>query len=139
MQEKSLNILSLAADLLKYQGVYFFKNGNWSITQKCIAEHASKAMFRLFSILNQYDFKTLQKCKLFDTLAASVLNYSAEVWGFNEAKKIELLHTKFLRKILCVNKSTYIYNWTLWRAWESSFDNHKKISYVSIFDKINKI
>ena len=65
-------------------------------------------MFRLFSILNQFEFKTLQKCKLFDTLVASVLNYSAEVWGFNEAKNIELLHTKFLRKILCVNKSTNI-------------------------------
>ena len=92
----------------KYLGVYFFKNGNWSRTQKCIADHASKAMFRLFSILNQYNFKTLQKCKLFDILVASVLNYSSEVWGFHEAKDIELLHTKFLRKILCVNTSTNI-------------------------------
>ena len=74
----------------------------------CIAEHALKAMFRLFSILNQYEFKTVQKCKLIDTLVASVLNYSAEVWGFNEAKNIELLHTEFLLKILCVNKSTNI-------------------------------
>ena len=92
----------------KYLGVYFFKNGNWSRTEKCIAEHASKT---LFSILNQYDFKTLQKWKLFETLVAFVLNYSAEVWGFNEAKNIhvELLHTKqFLWKILCVNKSTNI-------------------------------
>ena len=28
--------------------------------------------------------------------------------GFHEAKDIELLHTKFLRKILCVNTSTNI-------------------------------
>ena len=70
----------------KYLGVYFFKNGNWSRTPKCIADHASKAMFRLFSILNQYEFKTLQKCKLFDILVASVLNYSSEVWGFMKQK-----------------------------------------------------
>ena len=36
----------------KYLGVYFFKNGNWHRTQKCIAEHASKAMHRLFSIFH---------------------------------------------------------------------------------------
>ena len=65
-------------------------------------------MFRLFSVLNQYEFKTLQKCKLFDALVASVLNCSSEVWGFNEAKNVEHLHTKFLRKILSVNKSTNI-------------------------------
>ena len=92
----------------KYLGVYFFRNGNWPRTQKCVAEHVSKAMFRLFSIFTQYEFKTLQKCRLFDTLVASVLNYSAEVWGFNEAKNIELLHTKFSQKVFCVNKSTNI-------------------------------
>lgn len=90
----------------KYLGVYFFKNGNWSRTQKCIAEHASKAMHRLFSVFYQYEFKTNQKCKLFDTLVSSVLNYSSEIWGYHEGKDIEAIHTKFLRKLLCVNKST---------------------------------
>ena len=90
----------------KYLGVYFFKNGNWTRTQKCIAEHAARALYRLFSILNNYEFKTQEKCRLFDTLVASVLNYSSEVWGYHEAKDIEQIHTKFLRKILCVNKST---------------------------------
>ena len=32
----------------KYLGINFFNNGNWHWTQKCIAEHASKAMHRLF-------------------------------------------------------------------------------------------
>ena len=80
-----------------YLGGYFLKNGNWFRMQKCIAEHASKAMSKLFSILNQYEFKTQEKCRLFDTLVASVLNYSSEVWGYNEAKDIELIHTKCLR------------------------------------------
>ena len=86
--------------------VYFFKNGHWNRTQKHIADHASKALHRLFSILYQYEFKTVEKCKLFDILVASVLNYASEVWGMNDGKDIEIIHTKFLRKILCVNKST---------------------------------
>jgi hypothetical protein len=93
-------------DSFKYLGVYFYKNGNWHRTQKCIAEHASKAMYRLFSVFNNYEFNITEQCKLFDILVSSVLNYSSEVWGLNEGKDIEIVHTKFLRKLLCVNKST---------------------------------
>ena len=74
--------------------------------KKGIAEHASKALHRLFSILYQFQFKTLDKCKLVDILDASVLIYASEIWGMNDGKDIELIHTKFLRKLLCVNKST---------------------------------
>ena len=87
-------------------GVFFFKNGTWHRIQKRIVEHASKAMYRLFSIFNQYEFKTKEKCKSFDTLDSSVLNYSSEVWRVHEGKDIEQVHTKFLRQILCVNKLT---------------------------------
>ena len=90
----------------KYLGVYFFKNINCHRMQKCIAEHASKAMHRLFSVFHQYEFKTSEKYKLFDALVSLVLNYSSEIWGMNEAKSIEQIRTKFLPKILCVNKST---------------------------------
>ena len=90
----------------KYLGVYFFKNGDWSRTQKCIAEHSSKAMHRLFSVFNQYEFKTYDKCRLFDTLVSPILNYSSEIWGYHEGKDVEMIHTKFLRKLLCVNTST---------------------------------
>ena len=80
----------------KYSGICFFKNSNWHRTQKCIPEHASKAMHRLFSICCQYEFKTKDKCKLFDQLVAPVLNYSSEIWGLHQAKGIENVHTKFL-------------------------------------------
>ena len=90
----------------KYLGIHFFKNGGWYRSQKCIAEHASKAVHRLFSVFSQYEFSTQEKCKLFDTLVSTVLNYSSEIWGLHEGKGIENIHTKFLRKILCVNKST---------------------------------
>ena len=47
-----------------------------------------------------------EKCRLFDTLVGSILNYNAEVWGAYEAKDVELIHTKFCRWILNVQKST---------------------------------
>ena len=61
-------------------------------------------MHRLFSVFHQYESKTSENCKLFYALVSPVLNYSSEIWGMNEA--IEQIHTKFLRKILCVKKST---------------------------------
>ena len=35
-----------------------------------------------------------------------MLNYSSEIWGMNEAKDMKQIHTKFLRKNLCVKKSS---------------------------------
>ena len=43
---------------------------------------------------------------LFDSLFGSILNYGAEIIGNNDGTDLELVHCKFLRKILCVQKST---------------------------------
>ena len=45
---------------------------------------------------------------MFDALVSSILNYSSEVWGYHAAKEIEMVHTKFCRKILHVRQSTNI-------------------------------
>ena len=47
-----------------------------------------------------------EKCKLFDTLVGSTLNYGGEILGLNERQVIELIHSKFCRWILHVRKST---------------------------------
>jgi hypothetical protein len=83
-----------------------FKNGNWSRSQKTIAQHASLALHNLFRLFQNVDLPISQKCNLFDTLIASILNFGAEVWGMHSATDIELIHTKFLRRLLCVKKST---------------------------------
>ena len=90
----------------KYLGVCFFKNGNWHRTQNCIADHASFALHNLFSLFEHVEISISQKCKLFDALVGSILNYSSEIWGGNEAKDVELVHNKFCRKILHVRQST---------------------------------
>ena len=58
-----------------------------------------------FFFFCQYEFKTKDKCKLFDQPVAPVSNYSSEIWGLHQAKDVENVHTKFLRKILGVKKS----------------------------------
>ena len=90
----------------KHLKIYLFKNGHWHRTQQCIAEHASKAVHKLVSVFNQYEFNTGEKGELFDVLVSSVLNYSSEIWDLNKAKEIEPIHIKFLRKLLCVKRST---------------------------------
>ena len=91
---------------LKYLGIHFFKNDNWYRTQTKLSQHAAFALHNLFALFRQFDFPTTQKCKLFDVLVGSVLNYSAEVWGNIEAKDMEIIHTQFCRWILKVRKST---------------------------------
>ena len=89
----------------KYLGVYFHKNGNWYRTQKRIAQHASYSLHNLFTIFNQIDLPVSIKADLFDTLVFPVLNYAAEIWGAHNGPDIEVIHTKFCRKLLTVKRS----------------------------------
>ena len=90
----------------KYLGVHLFKNGHWNRTQKHIAKHSQSALHNLFIVFNQLGLSTKEKCNLFDSLVGTKLTYSAEIWGLKESNDIELVHRKFLRKILTVRKST---------------------------------
>ena len=65
----------------KYLGVHFFKNGNWFRTQKRLSQHASYALHNLFALFRQLEIPMSEKCKMFDILVGSILNYSSEVWA----------------------------------------------------------
>ena len=90
----------------KYLGIHFFKNGNWFRTQKRLAQHGTFALHNLFLLFKQTELPISEKCKLYDALVGSVLNYSSEVWGMHETRDIEIVHTKFCRRILGVRRST---------------------------------
>jgi len=90
----------------KYLGVHLFKNGNWNRTQKRVAQHASFSLHKLFIAFNQVEFPTSRKISMFDSLVEPILNYSAEIWGYHDAPDIEIILSKFYRKILCVKRST---------------------------------
>lgn len=71
-----------------------------------IAQPASYALHKLFIAINQVALCIKEKCKLFDGLVGSILNYNACFWGYDEAKQIEKVHCKFIRKILSLQGST---------------------------------
>ena len=84
----------------KYLGVYLYKNGNWYRTQKRASQHASYSLHNLFIFFNQIELPVSKKSELFDSLVLPVLNYAAEIWGAHDAADIEVIHTKFCRKLL---------------------------------------
>jgi hypothetical protein len=90
----------------KYLGITLYKNGSWLRSQKAIAQHASFSLHKLFNLFKDVELPIKQKFKLFDALVASILNFGAEIWGSHEATDIEMVHTKFIRSILCVKKSS---------------------------------
>ena len=73
---------------------------------KCLSQHASFALYKLFTVFKGIELPIPQKLNLFDTLVSPILNYSSEIWGMHSASDIEMIHTKFLRFILGVKKST---------------------------------
>lgn len=94
----------------KYLGICFYKNGSFYRTQKKLAEHSLPALHKLFLVFNQLDLSVTDKCRLFDSLVGSLLNYSAPAWGCHNSKDIEIVHNKFLRKLLSVKKSTWMHS-----------------------------
>ena len=102
------NTLLEVVESFKYLGVVFYKNCHWNRMQKRLADHGSFALHKLYVLMDKVNLPVSELCKLFEVLVEPVISYSAEVWGYNEAKDIESLHLKFCRKILGVKKSTNI-------------------------------
>ena len=65
-------------DSFKYLWITLFKNGKWFRTQKCIAQHASYALYNFLTVFSTAELPISQKCSLFDSLVA---NFGAEIWG----------------------------------------------------------
>ena len=49
-----------------------FKNGNRFRSQKCLAKHASFALYNVFTVINNIALTIEKQCALFDSLVASV-------------------------------------------------------------------
>ena len=74
-------------DSFKYLGTHLFKNGSWYRTQKRLAQHSLFALHNLFIVFTQLELTTSDKCRLFDSLVGSILNYNAAVWGKPRLKR----------------------------------------------------
>jgi hypothetical protein len=64
-----------------------------------LSNQGKKAVFSLFSKIQDDCFNTETLLLLFDTYVKSVVNYGCEVWGFHKGVDIETLHLSFLKRV----------------------------------------
>jgi hypothetical protein len=88
--------------LFKYLGITLLKNGNWYRTLKHISEHASFALYSVFTIFDNIELSVSQKCTIYDSLVGSILNFGSEIWGMQDGRDFEkntykIFETTFMR------------------------------------------
>ena len=89
-----------------YLVMLFNYNGKFNVTQKHIAAQGKKVLFCLMIEVQRHNFNVPTLLSLFDTYVSPVLNYCSEIWGYMKAQEIEKIHTMFLKRLLCVKRST---------------------------------
>ena len=96
-------------DTYKYLGVLFSQSGSFLGARKHVVQQAKKAMFLLFTRINNLDIPLNLQLKLFDNTFVPILTYGSEVWGYDNSDLIEKVRNDFLRKITRSKKYTAIY------------------------------
>ena len=89
-----------------YLGVTFNFNGKFT---KAIAGRISEARKSLFSLNSKAGRLQLPPdihIDLFHKLVLPICMYGCEVWGYANLEKLEIFYRKFLKRVLCLNKST---------------------------------
>lgn len=98
-----------AKDNYKYLGTYLAQSGSFLTARKNLAEQARKALFLLYSRINNLNLTVDLQIKLFDRTVVSVMTYSCEIFGFENIQILERIHTEFLRRISKTKKSTPLF------------------------------
>lgn len=93
-------------DHFRYLGITFSSNGSFLKARKHIVEQANKAMYLLFTKINNSDLPIDLILKLFDHTVLPILTYGCEVFGYENIDILERVHNNFLRKITSARKST---------------------------------
>jgi len=96
----------MVVDDFNYLGTVFNYTGNFKLNQEYLAGKAIKALNILLQHCKKYELKPKILCQLFDSFVGSILNYSAEVWGFKQSKELERIHLKFCKRILKLKTNT---------------------------------
>ena len=77
--------------------------------RKHVAEQARKALFLLYTRINNLYLPIDLQIKLFDHTVLPIMTYSCEVFGFENVQILERIHTGFLRRITRTKKCTPLY------------------------------
>ena len=132
------NIIDIVSKF-NYLGMVFTSGGSVTEAQTTLAGQAQKAIFKLNKYLYKFTFLSPKhKLDLFDKLIAPILNYSCEVWGFNQAQNIERVHLQFCKKVLGVKKNTqndFVYG----ELGRTSFITHRYLIIIKYWLKVLKM
>ena len=90
----------------KYLGIMFDGEGKCDMCIETLCGQARKATMALRQRFRAYEFTPHEKYGLYLQLVEPILSYGSEVWGYERAPDMEILHRKFIREILGVRKST---------------------------------
>ena len=86
--------------------MFLSSNGLFYQAQKALANQWLKSLFALNFIFDAVALETIEKIKLVDSLVAPILNYSSEVWGFQDANDVEIIHLNNFKQVLGVHSKT---------------------------------
>ena len=89
-----------------YLGVVFNFNGKFT---KAIVERmapARKAMFGLNQKALNLQLPPDIHIDLFEKMISPIFLYGCEIWGYSNLELVEVFFRKFIKRVLCLNKST---------------------------------
>ena len=102
------NTIALCNDF-KYLGVVFTKSRSFYKARKRGVDLARKALHLLYKRARKLNLPLDLQLYLFDHTILPIALYSCEVWGFENIKLTENLHTEFLSRITKQEKYAYLY------------------------------
>ena len=91
----------------KYLGVTFNKSNSFTDGIEELCQHAQRAQTVLdLHFLKHKTVPVSYEIEVFNTLVKPILLYGSEVYGINCVKSLETFYLKFLKRALCVKRST---------------------------------
>ena len=89
-----------------YLGVVFNYNNKFKKAQNNQIGKAKRAMYSLMIKSKKLRLPIDIQLELFDRLIVPIIIYGSEVWGFENLKQIEAVHTQYCKYILKLRKNT---------------------------------
>jgi hypothetical protein len=95
----------------KYLGILFTPNLSWWTAQQTLAYQASKALPLLMAFIGKTKFPINRLLFLFDHMVSPILQYGAEIWGWQYSESIERVHLKMCKYIQCTLPPLVLLYW----------------------------
>ena len=91
----------------KYMGILMTSGLSWSLAHSKLASQAQRALFSLKSYQRSFGYFSINDYfKLFDTMVKPIICYASQIWGYDYANSVEIVHNNFCKNILYVRKTT---------------------------------